>query len=102
MSSQRPALKTAGAAISDPDSENPNNKETCNNCDFSCDNEEDPTCHREETRREHVINNSEDLFVCNICYISYTCQDVLMEHCDNMHLCYNNYSCDQCDFVAYG
>ena len=48
-------METASVGISEftvPDSEKPKNKETCDSCDFSCDTEEDLTCHRESSNLE--------------------------------------------------
>ena len=77
-------METASAGISEftvPDSEKPKNKETCDSCDFSCDTEEDLTCHRESSN--HI--NTTRIFKCYSCNVNFGEDSLLQKHIETTH-----------------
>ena len=82
-------------------SEKPKNKETCDSCDFSCDTEEDLTCHRESSN--HI--NTTRIFKCYSCNVNFGEDSLLQKHIETTHaesihtdfdnVCYN---CDKCEY----
>ena len=75
----------------------------CEHCDYTTNLSENLKTHITVNHQESVLSNSDesfDSFACDICGdLGFNCEDDLTQHNNNMHLIY---SCDQCDFEAYG
>ena len=92
---------------SDPSSEKNREKETCDNCEFSCETEEELKYHRDATHHRltnvPIVRQTIDqphadkaVFTCDKCdYITDT-DDSLQYHTQAVH----SYQCDKCNFTA--